>query len=63
MARRVARATSGPNVHPGHGMKNSKHIQEPQNHHDDYNRIQNCLNRSSHRYEAIDEPQQNTNQD
>lgn len=57
----LARPSSSPKVHPGHGMEKSKQVQEPQNHHDDYNRIQNCLNRASHRYEAIDQPQQNSN--
>ena len=48
-----------PEVHPGHGMKESKNVQEPQDHgnHDDC--IQNGLDRSLHRYEAIDYPEQN----
>jgi hypothetical protein len=52
-----------PHVHPGNGMKNSKDIQEPQNHENDYDGIQDRLDGPGHRYEAINQPEKNTNYD
>jgi hypothetical protein len=47
------------------GIKQSKHIEKPQDHRDDDNAVQDGLNRSLHRDETIDQPEQNTdnNQD
>jgi|GEM_PF-5049702 len=44
-------------------MKKSKNIQKPQNHGNDHDCIQDGLNRSLHWYEAIDQPEENTNHD
>jgi hypothetical protein len=40
-------------------MKDSKNIQKPHSHADHHNGIQDRLDRSSHRYEVVDQPQQN----
>jgi len=50
-------------VDPGEGMQDSKNIQEPQNYRDDHNGVQDRLNRARHRYEAVDEPEENTHHD
>jgi hypothetical protein len=42
------------------GTKKSKHIEKPQDHGDDDNTVQDGLNRALHRYETIDQPEQNT---
>jgi len=51
------------NVHAGEGIKKSKTIQEPQDHGNDHNRIQDRLNGSCHWYIAIHQPEENTNHD
>jgi len=43
--------------------KNSEKVQEPQNHNNDHNDIQNCLYGSSHWDESVDEPEKNSNHD
>jgi hypothetical protein len=43
------------------GIKQSKHIEKPQDHRDDDNAVQDGLNRSLHRDKTIDQPEQNTN--
>jgi hypothetical protein len=50
-------------MHPGEGLEKSKDIQEPQNHENDHESIQDRLNRPLHRYEAINQPQENTDYD
>jgi hypothetical protein len=52
-----------PHVDPGEGMKKSKNIQEPQNHENDHDSIQDRLNGSCHWYEVIDQPEENPNHD
>jgi len=47
----------------GERAEKSKNIQKPQNYTDDHNPIQNRLNRSCHRYVAINQPEENTNYD
>jgi hypothetical protein len=49
-----------PNVNVGKGMKKSEYVQEPQDHGDHYDAIQDRLDRPLHRDEAIDQPEQNT---
>jgi len=44
-------------------MKNSKNIQEPQNHHDDHDRVQDGFNGSRHWDESINQPKENANHD
>jgi hypothetical protein len=44
-------------------MEKSKDIQEPQNHQNDHDSIQDRLNRSCHGYETIDQPEENTHDD
>jgi hypothetical protein len=46
-----------PNVNPGEGMKESKDIQKPQDHANDYNGVQNRLDGRCHWDEAIYQPQ------
>jgi hypothetical protein len=41
-------------------MKQPKHIQKPDHHTDDHDRIQDGLDRSLHWYEAVDQPKQDT---
>ena len=41
-------------------MHNSKNIQEPQNHENDHDSIQDRLNGARHRYVVVDEPEENT---
>jgi hypothetical protein len=43
-----------PNTDPGEGMKKSENVQEPQDHGDHHHGIQDPVDRSSHRDEAID---------
>jgi hypothetical protein len=50
-------------VDPGKRMNESKNVQEPHNHADHHNSIQDGLDRSCHRYEVIDQPKQNTDRD
>jgi hypothetical protein len=52
-----------PYVDPGKRMQESQNIQKPHNHTDHYNSVQDRLDRSSHRYEVIDQPQQNAHDD
>jgi len=47
-------------VDPGEGEK-PKSVQEPQNHANNYDGIQDRLDGARHRDEAIDEPEENTN--
>jgi hypothetical protein len=42
------------------GTKQPKDIEKPQYYRDDNNAVQDGLNRSLHRYETIDQPEQNT---
>jgi hypothetical protein len=44
-------------------MKQPEYIQEPQNHCDDYDTVQNRFNGSLHGNEAVHEPQKNTHHD
>jgi hypothetical protein len=50
-------------MHPGEGMKESKDIQEPQDYKNDHDSIQDRLDGSCHRNEAVDEPEKNTHHD
>jgi hypothetical protein len=50
-------------VEPGEVAQESKNIQEPQNHTDDNDGIQDGFNGPRHRYVVIDEPEENTNHD
>jgi hypothetical protein len=43
----------------GDVMHQSKDVQEPHNHHNDDNRIQDRLNGTRHRNEGVDEPEKN----
>jgi hypothetical protein len=62
-ATRAEPRPSLPQMDIGEGMEQSKDIQEPQNYENDHDSIQDRLNGARHRYEAIDEPEQNTNHD
>jgi hypothetical protein len=44
-------------------MEKSKDIQEPQNHENDYDSVQDRLDGSRHGYEVINQPKENTNYD
>lgn len=46
-------------MNPGQRMEQSKNIQEPQNHRDDYYAIQNGLDGSLHWDESVYHPQEN----
>jgi hypothetical protein len=59
----LTRDYSSSNVDPRERMKQSENVQKPQDHTDHHHRIQDGFNRSFHRYEAIDEPQQNAHYD
>jgi hypothetical protein len=50
-------------VDPGKGMKKSKNIQEPQDHDNDRNAIQDRLDGSCHRDETVNQPEENPNHD
>jgi hypothetical protein len=54
---------SHPHVHPGEGMKKPKSIQEPQNHENDHDGIQDRLDGLCHRDETVDQPKENPNHD
>ena len=47
----------------GERAQEPKNIQQPQNHADHDNAIENRLNRSCHRYVTIDQPEENTDDD
>jgi hypothetical protein len=47
----------------GDGVKQSKYIQEPQHHSDDYNGVQDRLDTSGHGDETIHQPQEDTHDD
>jgi len=47
----------------GAGIENSKNIQEPENYDNNHDSIQDRLNRSGHRYVAINQPEENANYD
>ena len=51
------------NAYSGQRMDDSKNIQEPNDHADHHNRIQDGLDGARHRNEVIDQPEQNTNSD
>src|ERR1700722_19769233 len=53
----------GPDANIGEGMKEPEYVQEPQNHADHHDGIQDRLDRSLHRDEIIDQPKQNTHYD
>jgi hypothetical protein len=48
------------NVDSGNVVEESKDVQEPQNHGNDHNAVQNRLDLSLHGDEAIHQPQENT---
>ena len=50
-------------MNPGQRMEQSKNIQQPQNHGDHYNAIQNGLDGPLHWDESVHQPQKNTNND
>jgi hypothetical protein len=52
-----------PNAHPGDGMKESKNIQEPQDHANHHNGVQNRLDGRCHWDEAIHQPQKDSHHD
>ncbi len=54
-------SASRANVNAGKGMKQPEDIQQPQDDCDDYDTIQNGLDRSLHGDEAIHQPQQDAN--
>jgi hypothetical protein len=47
----------------GDGVEQSKYIQEPQHHSDDYNGVQDRLDTSGHGDETIHQPQEDTYDD
>jgi hypothetical protein len=52
-----------PHVHPREGMEKPKNIQEPQNHENDHDGIQDRLDGSCHRDETVNQPEENPNHD
>jgi hypothetical protein len=46
------------NVYSRKRMNDPEYVQEPQNHADHHHGVQDGLDRSSHRYEVIDQPKQ-----
>jgi len=48
-------------VNRGLVTENAKKVQEPQNHNNDHNEIQNRFYGTSHWDESVDEPKKNTN--
>jgi hypothetical protein len=52
-----------PHMDRGERAEKSKNIQEPQNYPDNHDSIQDRLNRSCHRYVAINQSEENTNHD
>jgi hypothetical protein len=52
-----------PHVDLGERTENSKNVQEPQDNRNDHDGIQDRLNGARHRYESVDEPENNTNHD
>ena len=52
-----------PDMDPGKGVEESENIQQPKNYSDNNNCIQDGLDRSLHRYEAINEPKQQADHD
>jgi hypothetical protein len=52
-----------PDANIGEGMKKSENVEEPQDHADHHDRIQDRLDCPLHRDEVIDQPQQNTHYD
>ena len=44
-------------------MHESKDVQEPHNHHNDHDSIQDRLNGSCHGNETVDQPEENSNYD
>jgi hypothetical protein len=52
-----------PHMDRGERAEKSKNIQKPQNYDDDHDSIQDRLDRSCHRYMAINQPEENTNYD
>jgi hypothetical protein len=55
--------SSGSNVDPGKGMKQPKNIQDPQNHRNNHDAVQNGLDGSLHGNETIHQPQEDTHHD
>ena len=51
------------NADSGEGVEQSKYIQEPQHHSDDYNGVQDRLDTSGHGDETIHQPQEDTHDD
>ena len=47
----------------GDVMHESKDIQEPHNHHNDHDSIQDRFNGARHRNKAVDEPEKNAHHD
>ena len=54
---------SGPNMHAGQGVKQTKNVQEPQHDGYDHDAIQNGLDGRLHGNKAIDQPQENADHD
>src|SRR6185295_10843124 len=55
--------SSIPDVDSGKGMKQSENIQQPENHGDYHDAVQDRLDGRLHRNEAVHQPQQNTYHD
>lgn len=55
--------SSSPDMDTGKKVNQPKNIQKPQNHDDDYNGVQDRFDRARHRYEVVDEPEQNAHHD
>jgi hypothetical protein len=56
----LSAALLGADVNPGKGLKETKDIQDPQNHGNHNNAIQDGLDGPLHRDEAIHQPQEDT---
>jgi hypothetical protein len=50
-------------VDPGEGIENSKSIQEPQNHGNDYDGVQDLFDRARHWYVVVHQPKKNAYHD
>ena len=59
----LRRGPSTPNVDLGKRMEESENVEDPQNHGDDYDAIQNGLDGSLHGYEAIHQPKKYAHHD
>jgi hypothetical protein len=59
---RIVQACLRPDADVGEGMKKAKDVQQPQNHGNNHNCIQDGLDRSLHWYQ-VDQPEQDTDYD